>query len=58
KGWDKDDHTVKSDCIFESLIFEGTNSHTLRATFMDVNASSYANYNHLWDYIKFTPILD
>lgn len=58
KGWDKNDHTVKSDCIFESLIFEGTNSHTLRATFMDVNASSYANYNHLWDYIKFTPILD
>ncbi len=58
KGWDKNDHTVKGDCIFESLVFEGTSSHSLRATFMDVNASSYGNYQQLWDYIKFTPIED
>lgn len=58
KGWDKNDHSVKGDCIFESLVFDGTCSHTLRATFMDVNASSYANYQQLWDYIKFTPIVD
>ena len=56
KGWDKNDHSVKGNVIFESLVFESTGSHTLRATFMDVNASSYSNYNQLWDYIKFTPL--
>jgi len=56
KGWDKAQQAVTGDVLFETVIFDKTSSHTLKAVLMDANATSNANYRQMWDYIKFIPI--
>lgn len=56
RGRDGSDHSVKGEVLFDYVEFEVSESHTLKAVFMDLKASDNANYHQRWDYIKFTPI--
>ena len=58
KGWEKTQQAVQGETLFQSVEFTETRSHTLKAVFMDSNATSNANYRQMWDYIKFVPLTD
>ena len=42
--------------LFPSVTFDGSHSHTFRATMMDINAKTSALFHHMYDYLEFVPI--
>ena len=49
---------ITSETLFNGIEFETSDTHTFKATIMDILAKTNSRYVQLWDYIKFTPIIE
>jgi uncharacterized surface protein with fasciclin (FAS1) repeats len=46
------------DVIWDEVEFSKSESHTFKATMMDINAKTSTQYRQMWDYIEFIPITE
>jgi len=49
---------IHPDVLFNEVVFENSESHTLKAVMMDIKAKTNSPYRQMWDYIKFIPITE
>jgi uncharacterized surface protein with fasciclin (FAS1) repeats len=47
---------IASDVLWDEITFETSDSHTFKATMMDINAKTNSSYRQMWDYMEFIPI--
>jgi hypothetical protein len=47
---------IASEVLWESITFDDSGTHTLKATLMDINAKTHTSYRQMWDYMEFIPL--
>ncbi len=47
---------IASEVLWESITFDESGTHSLKATLMDINAKTNTSYRQMWDYMEFIPI--
>jgi hypothetical protein len=49
---------VRTDVLYDVVDFGQSTSHDFKAVMMDIKATTNSPYRQMWDYIKFTPIIE
>lgn len=49
---------IRTDVLYDVVDFSQSSTHDFKAVMMDIKATTNSPYRQMWDYVKFTPIIE